>query len=88
MLLLLNSDALISPSINLETSHFRDNSSFGWGFGWYPNDKQAAMVAKDPDSQTTDVVSDALSDWSSFRSTTFFSKVIPKAEGYSHHDAQ
>jgi transglutaminase-like putative cysteine protease/predicted glutamine amidotransferase len=88
MLLLLNSDALTSPSIKLKPPHLQSHRQFSWGFGWYPNDNQAAMIAKDPASHTNDVVSDALSDWSSFRSTVFYSKVIPSSNGYSHHEAQ
>lgn len=78
-----------SPSINIKLSQQSSGShSYGWGFGWYPGDNQSAMVAKDPAARGTQVLMDALSDWSNFRSTVFFCKVRGADNGYSHTETQ
>jgi len=85
----ISSDGLSSPLIKLQVSEQEDSShSFGWGFGWYPNDNQAAIVAKDPLARGTQVLIDAITDWANFRSTNFIAKVKGAAKGYTHHETQ
>ncbi len=92
----LNSDILAisldgqgSPSISINLPGQASGShSLGWGFGWYPGDLQSAMVAKDPAARGARILTDALSDWSSFRSTVFFCKVRGADKGYTHTETQ
>ena len=46
------------------------------------------MVAKDPAARGTQVLMNALTDWSNFRSTVFFCKVRGASPGYSHTETQ
>ena len=85
----ISSDGLSSPLIKLNVpEHSEGTHPFGWGFGWYPNDNQAAIVAKDPLARDTQVLIDAITDWSNFRSTCFIAKVKGAAKGYTHHETQ
>lgn len=88
-ILAISTDGLSSPSINLKLeTHAQGTHPYGWGFGWYPNDNQAAIVAKDPVARDTQVLVDAITDWSNFRSTCFLAKVRGAAKGYTHHETQ
>ena len=85
----LSFDGLSSPSINLKLEELTQEShAYGWGFGWYPHDHQAAVVAKDPLASGTQVFADAVTDWQSFRSTVFLCKARGAAQGYTHHETQ
>ncbi len=92
----LNSDILAisldgpsSPTINLNLpKDITGNHSHGWGFGWYPGDHYAAMVAKDPAARGTQVLAETITDWSNFRSTVFFCKISGAGAGYTHTEAQ
>ncbi len=82
-------DAKSSPSINITLPNQIDGShSLGWGFGWYPEDHAFAMVIKDPSARGEQVLINAITDWSIFRSTVFFSKVRGASTGYIHTDTQ
>src|SRR5688572_9264764 len=71
-ILAVSLDAPGSPSININLpNRIGGSHSLGWGFGWYPGDHQSAMVAKDSAARGTQVLMDALIDWSNFRSTVF-----------------
>ncbi|MFT6834873.1 MAG: putative glutamine amidotransferase, partial [Francisellaceae bacterium] len=88
-ILLISSDGLSSPSIKLKHQCQGNlKEAYSWGFGWYPNDKLAAIIAKDPDSKNSEVLTNALTEWSSFRSSVFLSKVKESSKGYSHHETQ
>ncbi len=85
----LSLDGLSSPLIQIEMhDHVHGSHANGWGFGWYPNDNQAAMVMKDPLASSAHLLVDALTDWAEFRSTVFLCKLRGAAKGYSHHEAQ
>lgn len=78
-----------SPSINLNLpSRAGGSHSHGWGFGWYPDDHNSAMVTKDPAARGEQVLVDAITDWGNFRSTTFFCKVRGASKGYNNTDTQ
>jgi len=82
-------DGLGSPSININLPlGVIGSHALGWGFGWYPGDHQSAAVAKDPTARGTQVLMDALTDWSKFRSTVFFCKVRGADKGYTHTESQ
>jgi len=82
-------DAQGSPSINLELPNQSGGShSHGWGFGWYPEDNSSAMVTKDPAARGEKVLVDTITDWSNFRSATFFCKVRGASKGYSYNETQ
>jgi transglutaminase-like putative cysteine protease/predicted glutamine amidotransferase len=88
-ILVMSLDGPSSPSIKLQLGKPVSGShEQGWGFGWYPGDQTAAMVTKDPAALSTQVLLDAITDWSSFRSTVFFCKVRGANKGYAHHDTQ
>ncbi|NQY80485.1 MAG: class II glutamine amidotransferase [Candidatus Caenarcaniphilales bacterium] len=85
----LNFDALSSPSISLNIAEAaQGRHPLGWGFAWYPNDYQGAAVAKDPGAKNTKILTEALMDWENFRSTTFISKILGAAQGYTNHETQ
>lgn len=88
-ILAISTDGLASPSIKLKLeTQARGTHPYGWGFGWYPNDGQAAIVTKDPVARDTQVLVDAITDWANFRSTCFLAKVRGAAKGYTHHETQ
>ncbi len=88
-ILAVNFDAPSSPTININLSKkFSGSHSFGWGFGWYPGNQQSAMVVKDPAARGAEVLTDAIADWSNFRSNVFFSKVRGADSGYSQAETQ
>ena len=87
--LAVNFDAPSSPTININLSkNFASSHSFGWGFGWYPGNQQSAMVVKDPAARSAEVLTDAIADWSNFRSNIFFCKVRGADSGYSQAETQ
>ena len=88
-LLAISTDGLSSPSIELKIPDNQQGTHpYGWGFSWYPNDHQAALVMKDPLARNTNILMDTMSDWSTFRSTVFLGKVRGAAKGYTHHETQ
>ena len=88
-ILAVNFDAPSSPTININLSkNFASSHSFGWGFGWYPGNQQSAMVVKDPAARSAEVLTDAIADWSNFRSNIFFCKVRGADSGYSQAETQ
>ncbi len=88
-ILAISLDGQGSPSINLNLPNKGGSShSYGWGFGWYPDDHSSAMVTKDPTARGEHVLVDAITDWSNFRSTVFLCKVRGASKGYSHTDTQ
>ncbi|WP_020591330.1 class II glutamine amidotransferase [Kiloniella laminariae] len=88
-ILAISFDGRGSPSININLpSQTEDSPSHGWGFGWYPDDRKSAMVAKDPAARGNQVLVDAITEWSNFRSTVFFSKIHGASTGYSHRETQ
>ncbi len=85
----LSFDTLSSPSIQLSLGDASQGShSLGWGFGWYPDGDQAAIVTKDPVARATNVATEALAEWQNFRSTVFVFKVRGAADGYTQNEMQ
>ncbi len=88
-ILALNFDCLGSPSIKLKADeNSKANNIPGWGFGWYPNDDYEASIIKDPMSDDTQTLLNALQDGTSFRSTIFICKVRGAGKQYTQHDTQ
>ncbi|MCZ4279900.1 class II glutamine amidotransferase [Kiloniella laminariae] len=88
-ILAISFDGRGSPSININLpNQDGDSTSHGWGFGWYPDDHKSSMVAKDPAARGNQVLVDAITEWSNFRSTVFFSKIHGASKGYSHRETQ
>jgi len=88
-ILAINLDGQSSPSININLPQNAGGShSHGWGFAWYPNDHLSAMVTKDPAARGEQVLVDAITDWSHFRSTVFFCKVRGASKGYTYKETQ
>ncbi len=88
-ILAISLDGKGSPSINLNLPNKAGGShSHGWGFGWYPDNHSSVMVTKDPAARGEQVLVDAITDWSNFRSATFFCKVRGASKGYSHTETQ
>ena len=85
-----NFDRLASPSISITLPKYQESQSLsrGWGLGWYPDDKQSAMVTKDTSSYDTQILMGAIIEWANFRSTSFFCKILSAKEGYSHAETQ
>ncbi len=82
-------DSGSSPSINLKLPNRTPGANtYGWGFAWYPDDYCSAMVTKSPSTRGEQVTVDAITDWSSFRSTVFFCKIRGSSDGYSYTEAQ
>ncbi len=87
--LAISFDGFATPSIKFNLpEHVHGRHAFGWGLGWYPGGRPSAMVAKDPAARGTQILADALTDWSSFRSTVFFCKVLGADKSYTHTEAQ
>ncbi len=88
-ILALSFDSSSSPSIqvNLPKTLYGSHP-LGWGVAWYPNDNQAAIVKKDPVARDTHIEIEKLTDWTNFRSTTYFCKAKGAAKGYTHHETQ
>jgi transglutaminase-like putative cysteine protease/predicted glutamine amidotransferase len=88
-ILALSFDSLSSPSIKLKLpAKLQGSHSLGWGVAWYPEDKQAAIVKKDPAARGKEIQMDSLADWNHYRSTLFFCKAQGAAKGYTHHETQ
>jgi transglutaminase-like putative cysteine protease/predicted glutamine amidotransferase len=88
-ILALSFDIKSSPSISLNLPEKTGGShSHGWGFGWYPDDQASAMIIKNPAAHSEQVLIDAITDWSNFRSTVFFCKIRGASKGYSHAETQ
>lgn len=88
-ILVLSFDSASSPSIRVHLpAQAYGTHPLGWGVAWYPNDKQAALVKKDPVARGTDIQVEALTDWANFRSSVFFCKAKGAAKGYTHHETQ
>jgi len=88
-ILAMSLDGFATPSIKFDLpEHVHGSHSFGWGLGWYPGGRQSAMVAKDPAARGKQVLAEAFTDWSSFRSTVFFCKVLGADKNYTHTDSQ
>lgn len=82
-------DAPASPSLDFKFSGAEGGAhTLSWGLGWYPDDRQSAAVVKDPSARTGRILTDAITDWSNFRSTIFFGKVQGAGAGYSQADTQ
>lgn len=88
-ILAMSLDGSASPTINISLRDGIGGShSYGWGFGWYPGDQVSSMVVKDPVAKDTQVVLDAVTDWSNFRSTVFFCKMRGASKTYSQTETQ
>jgi transglutaminase-like putative cysteine protease/predicted glutamine amidotransferase len=72
-LLALCLDGAASPSITLRALAEQDerDQPYGWGFAWYPEAAQAALVVKDPSSIGDNAMSKVLRQWERFESTIF-----------------
>jgi transglutaminase-like putative cysteine protease/predicted glutamine amidotransferase len=89
-------DSDASPSVNFQapSSLEGDNSSgaphglYGWGIGWYPSSDKGASVVKDPTSGGDHRVSNALGDWTRFRSTIFVCHLRGHQRPRKQQDAQ
>jgi len=85
----LSLDGAASPAFEVELfQHADQENARGWGFGWYPHDRELAMTPKDPEARGTQELVRTVTEWESFRSTTFFLKVRGASKGYSHTDVQ
>lgn len=88
-ILTISLDGKSAPSIKINLPDKAGGShSHGWGFGWYPDNNLSAMIAKEPVARGEQVLVDAITDWSSFRSTVFFCKVRGASKGYSYAQTQ
>ncbi len=85
-----NFDGMASPSISITLPKHQASHSLsrGWGLGWYPEDKQSAMVTKDTSAHDTQILMGAIIEWANFRSTSFLCKILSAKEGYSHAETQ
>ena len=82
-------DAPASPSLDFNLAEpSKAGHSFGWGLGWYPGKQLSAAVVKDPTARAGHILTDAITDWSHFRSGIFLGKVRGAADGYSQADTQ
>ena len=73
--LLISSDGLCSPSIKVKYPfQGTKTESYSWGFGWYPNNNSAAIIAKDPASMNTDVLNQCLNGLVAFSLFNLFCK--------------
>lgn len=72
-LLALCLDGAASPSISLRALSEQEQRDmpYGWGFAWYPEASQAALVVKDPSSIGENAMTKVLREWERFESTIF-----------------
>lgn len=88
-LLILNLDCLSSPSVKFQSqAPSSSQTDVGCGFGWYPNDDAGAAVIKDYQASRSQQFVNAVTDWSHFRSTTFFCYLTGAAKNFSQRDTQ
>jgi len=88
-LLVLNFDCLSSPTIAFQGQDEPSSSKdFGCGLGWYPNDASAAAVVKGAHVTDPKTFLSSVTNWSSFRSTTFFCQVLGHSNYFSQHNIQ
>lgn len=82
-------DASSSPSININfKSNRKDGYTPSWGLGWYPEDNLSTMLTKGEAAKDTAIFANAVTDWSNFRSTTFFYKIKSSNQEYSYNESQ
>jgi transglutaminase-like putative cysteine protease/predicted glutamine amidotransferase len=89
-LLALSFDGAASPSIRLAYGehHKLDDSPYGWGFAWYPEQTSCALVIKDPTSKGENAMTKVLSDWERFESTVFVCHLRGAARTIAEQDTQ
>lgn len=82
-------DASSSPSININfKSHQKSGYIPSWGLGWYPEDNLSTMLTKGEAAKDTAIFANAVTDWSNFRSTTFFYKIKSSTQEYNYNESQ
>lgn len=88
-ILAVSFDAPASPSLDFNLAETQNaTASLGWGLGWYPSKQKSAAVVKDPTARAGHIITNAITDWSHFRSTIFFGKVRGAEAGYGQADTQ
>lgn len=88
-LLVFDIDCVSTPSVVLHNDrNLAPNQSLGCGFAWYPNDDYASAVIKDPQAQHSSSFVKAVTNWSIFRSTTFFCYMSGASKNPSQHNTQ
>lgn len=88
-LIALSFDCETAPSIRLKAIDAVGqslDSTYGWGFAWYPTAEQAAMVIKDPSAVSENALSSVLSRWERFSSTLFLAHLRGAAKRRSQKD--
>lgn len=88
-LIALSFDCETAPSIRLKAINAVGqslDSTYGWGFAWYPSAEQAAMVIKDPRAVSENALSSVLSKWDRFSSTSFVAHLRGAAKRRSQKD--
>ncbi len=89
-LIAISFDNEASPgfTIRRDSSPKAMTGQFGWGFGWYPNDDETAVVLKNPDSSEQDAMSGLLREWERFRSSSFVCHLRGSTKKALQRDAQ
>lgn len=67
-------DCEVSPSIIIKPYKIdksQENCLYGWGYGWYPNNQDAATVIKDATAAKSEGFIRAMAEWQRFNSTIF-----------------
>jgi transglutaminase-like putative cysteine protease/predicted glutamine amidotransferase len=86
---LLSFDSLSSPTVNIKfDENNEEQQTKAWGIGWYPNRDQAAIVTKHTITRDNQALINTVSDWRSFRSTTFICNISDPLKGFKQTEAQ
>lgn len=90
-LLSISFDAPTAPSLTLGKIEKNNNASetlHGWGFAWYTESNNIAVVIKDPAFQSKLLQTKVLNDWKRFQSTLFLCHLRGAAKRYNEQDTQ
>lgn len=84
-------DCEVSPSIRIKPyklDRSRKEYLYGWGYGWYPGNEDAATVIKDASVLRAAGMIKAMAEWQRFHSTLFICSIRGAAENIVQKNIQ
>ncbi len=84
-------DGVAAPSISLKQTYFSKldkETTFGWGYGWYPQGERAGTILKDATEADSSKINEMLTQWQRFHSAIFIGHLRGAAKGISQQSTQ